>query len=231
MCDWLPEMFPVSPWGMNTYQKLYALFCRDIRDAGLRLSGTPIFIPREADAEGFEQIFWHLTTRNPKPVPRRLKPYLELNENDRMPDPRRCERMPWINPVVSRTGSAPEILVWDYEEGDGRIKTYLWLKACDFVVIFKKLRSGRRLLVTSFYVDNKYTRNNFQKKYDACCPAQEKRRDAQTASPSPSTLTSETGTVDEGLSVAQPRSDVKSENRNNPKSDGAASSTTRQNDE
>ena len=228
MCDWLPEMFAVSPWGMNTYQKLYALFCRDIRDAGLRFSGTPIVIPREADADGIEEIFWHLTTRNPKPVPRRLKPYLELNEDDRLPDPRRCERLPWINPVVSRACSAPEILVWDYEEGDGRIKTYLWLKACDFVVIFKKLRNGRRLLVTSFYVDNKYTRNSFQKKYDACCPAQEIRRDAQTASPSPSTLTSETGTVDEDLNIAQSGLDVKSGIRNDPQPGESESATTRE---
>lgn len=169
MCEWLPELLPVSPWGVNTYRMLYGLFCKEIRDAGLRFDEKFVVIPPESDAEGIEDIFWHLTTRKPQTVPRRLKPYLEIEEGERLPDFRRCERLSWINPIITKACSAPEILVWDNEEGDGRIKTYLWLEKHSFVVIFKKLKNGRRLLITSFYVDRKYTRNNFQKKYDNRC--------------------------------------------------------------
>lgn len=172
MCEWLPALLSISPWGIKTYQFLYDVFCKEIRDAGLKIDGQFVVIPKETDADGVEELFWHLTTRKPQTVPRRLKPYLKIEEGERLPDLRRCERLSWINPVTAKAFTVPEILAWDYEEGDGRIKTYLWLKKHDFVVIFKKLKSGRRLLITSFYVDRKYTRNNFQKKYDNRCGLQ-----------------------------------------------------------
>jgi hypothetical protein len=59
----------------------------------------------------------------------------------------------------------PQVLAWDYKEGDGVIKTYVWLKDHDFVVIMKKYPDSRRRLVTSFYVDEEYKRRDFERKY------------------------------------------------------------------
>ena len=60
--------------------------------------------------------------------------------------------------------SKPESLAWNYEEGDKTIKTYVWVKNSDFVVIMKKYPDGRRRLITSFYVDRTFTRRDFERK-------------------------------------------------------------------
>ncbi len=39
----------------------------------------------------------------------------------RLPDLRRSERLPWARPMINNAGQ-PEVLDWDYEEGDGTIK-------------------------------------------------------------------------------------------------------------
>ena len=59
----------------------------------------------------------------------------------------------------------PEVLAWDYEEGDLTIKTYAWLKDLDFAVIMKKYPDGKRRLITSFYVDKFYKQKDFERKY------------------------------------------------------------------
>jgi len=99
-----------------------------------------------------ESIFWHLTHREDKKT------------GERLPDMRRCERLPWIKAVIENRDK-PELLNWDYKEGDGSVKTYLWLKQLDFVVIMKRYRDGGRRLVTSFYVDYPHKRKKLYKKY------------------------------------------------------------------
>jgi hypothetical protein len=81
-----------------------------------------------------------------------------------LPDPRRCERLPWVKPLIEHP-TEPEVLAWDYEEGDETIKTYIWMQDYDFVVIMKKFPDGRRRLITSFYVDSEYKRDDFTRKY------------------------------------------------------------------
>ena len=171
MPDWLPEMFVVDPWGHTTYDSLYAVFCRDIRDYGLRFEGNRVWIYPDLD-DGKEVAFWHLTTRgtSAKPVPRRkmkfqLKGTLRQDSGERLPDFRRCERLPWVNPLIRK--NAPEhILSWDYDEGGGVVKTYVWAHEEQFVVIMKRYDDGSRRLITSFYIDYDSKRDDLQKKYD-----------------------------------------------------------------
>lgn len=59
----------------------------------------------------------------------------------------------------------PEVLKWDYEEGNLTIKTYVWLKDLDFVVIMKKYPDNKRRLITSFYVDKAHKRKDFKRKH------------------------------------------------------------------
>lgn len=169
MPDWLPDMAVVDPWTTGTYDILYHIFCRDIRDGRLQYIGHPVSIFKDVE-DGKEKIFWHLTTRETKKeqIPRRKRKYYpEIRtevETERLPDLRRCERLPWVKPLVEHP-SAPGVLAWDYEEGDGTIKTYVWINNDDFVVIMKKFPNESRRLITSFYVDKPYKREDFQKKY------------------------------------------------------------------
>jgi hypothetical protein len=174
MCSepaWLPVKAQVDPWsygaGQDTYEILYEIFRRDF------VISKPRYLAREiwyfgVIEDGKEAIFWHLTTRNikKKPLPRRMRGVVEEIpvEEERYPDLRRSERLPWIRPLIENSVQ-PEVLAWDYKEGDGNIHVYIWIKSGDFVVIMKKYPDNRCRLVTSYFVDNDYTKSDFERKY------------------------------------------------------------------
>jgi len=169
MPEWLPEKTNVNPWTEDTYEMLYEIFCRDIRDYDLRYIGNNVWIFQDIE-DGKEKIFWHLITRDVKreKIPRRKRKLYSEGQTDteteRLPDLRRCERLPWIKPFIEHA-SEPDVLSWDYEEGDQTIKTYIWIKDYDFVVIMKRYPKGKRRLITSFYIDETYKREDFERKY------------------------------------------------------------------
>lgn len=168
MPEWLPEKANVNPWTEDTYEMLYEIFCLDIRDYDLRYIGNNVWIFPDIE-DGKEKIFWHLTTRSGerKKIPRRKRKFYPEGQADteieRLPDLRRCERLLWVKPLIEHP-SEPEVFAWDYEEGDLTIKTYIWIKDYDFVVIMKKYPDEKRRLITSFHIDT-YKRKNFERKY------------------------------------------------------------------
>ncbi|MBC8418168.1 MAG: hypothetical protein ISR62_01560 [Desulfobacteraceae bacterium] len=112
--EWLPPMVRVDPWGQDTFDILYSIFERDFKFNQPLYSGKPVWFFPEMEGDK-ESIFWHLTHREDKKT------------GERLPDMRRCERLPWIKAVIENRDK-PELLNWDYKEGDGSVKTYLWLK-------------------------------------------------------------------------------------------------------
>ncbi|MCD4823087.1 MAG: hypothetical protein K8S55_00630 [Phycisphaerae bacterium] len=165
--QWLPGMVQVNPWTADTHETLYAIFRRDFVDSRPRYRRGEVWLFPQKE-NGKEVIFWHLTSREvkPKPIPRRKRKFATTiaQPAQRYPDPQRSERLPWVRPIIENPDK-PEVLAWDYKEGGGTIKTYVWLKDYDFVVIMKKYRSGTRRLITSFCVDKSYKRRDFERKY------------------------------------------------------------------
>ncbi|MDA3807956.1 MAG: hypothetical protein PF440_08615 [Thiomicrorhabdus sp.] len=150
--EWLPDLFPVNPWQNDTYEALYLLFERDFKASQPEYDGRAVWFFSEME-DGKEKIFWHLTSRDDK------------ESGDRLPDLRRCERLPWVRPMLNHPEKT-EILAWDHEEGGGTVKTYVWLENDDFVVIMKKYPDGRRRLITSFWVEYGNTKRKLRKKYE-----------------------------------------------------------------
>ncbi|WP_293652838.1 hypothetical protein [Thiolapillus sp.] len=150
--EWLPDLFPVNPWQHDTYEALYRLFEHDFKHSQPVYEGRAVWFFPEMEY-GKEKIFWHLTSREDKVT------------GDRFPDLRRSERLPWVRPMLDLP-EKPEVLAWDHQEGDGTIKTYVWLEDDDFVVIMKKYPDGRRRLITSFWVEYRNTRRKLRKKYE-----------------------------------------------------------------
>lgn len=157
---WLSDTLTVEPWNESTYGYLYKHFCTFIRDADLRYEKKGIVISKDIEDER-EKIFWHITSKTNYIFNKSTK----KKEPQRLTDIERCKRMSWVNPIV--TNNLHEaVLAWDYLEGNKDIKTYLWLKDHDFVVIFKKLKNGRRILITSFHVSHGHNILEFERKYD-----------------------------------------------------------------
>jgi len=64
--------------------------------------------------------------------------------------------------------SDKEVKVWDFREGRGKIRVYLWLEEWDYVVVLakRKISFGNAIfLVTAYYVDGDYQRRVLQRKY------------------------------------------------------------------
>lgn len=149
---WLPELYVVNPWTEKTIDDLYSIFLRDFIQNQLFYEEKQVWFFPEKENEK-ETIFWHLITKK------------ELSVDDRLPDFRRAERLPWANPVINNA-IYPEILNWDYEEGNGEIHTYLWLKDQDYLVILKKYKDSRRRLLTAYWIEHENYKRKLQGKYE-----------------------------------------------------------------
>lgn len=151
MPAWLPPMFPVDPWTADTFEHLYRLFRNDFVASRPRYRGREIwFFPGVED--GREKIFWHLTHRE------------DSETGVRLPDFRRAERLPWARPIIEYAGN-PEILTWDYREGNGDIHTYVWLKDFDYLIIMKKYNDGGRRLITAYWIEYSNKKQKLEKKF------------------------------------------------------------------
>ncbi len=150
--NWLPDMFPVNPWTENTYELLYKIFERDFVNSQPYYRGYAVWFIREKEDDK-EAIFWHLTSRKDKIT------------GERLPDLRRSERLPWARPMLDNSDK-PEVLDWDYEEGDGTVKTYVWLKDYDYLIVLKKYRDDGRRLITSFWIEYQNFKDKLKRKYE-----------------------------------------------------------------
>jgi hypothetical protein len=148
---WLPAMARVTPWTQHTFDQLYSVFERDFRATQPMYEGCPVWFFPEIE-DGKEVIFWHLTHRK------------DSESGQRLPDLRRCERLPWVRALIDHSRE-PEVLAWDHEEANGRVNTYLWLRDHDFVVLMRRYADGRRRLLTSFYVTYPNYRRKLEKKH------------------------------------------------------------------
>jgi hypothetical protein len=111
------------------------------------------FLNKDSHEEGF----WHLTTREDKTT------------GDRLLDTPRAKRLRWCRATIDNATS-PDVLAFDYEEGNGKIRTYLWVHEADYVVILeKRQKNGRAIaysLVTAFVLDGPSRKRDMQRKYD-----------------------------------------------------------------
>jgi len=140
----------VGSWP-ETEARLYAIFVRDFKVGRPRFRGLPVWWDqRILPGERYEEGFWHLVTETDRP------------SGDRIPDFRRAERLPWCRAAIDHA-SEPEVTAFDYLEGSGDLRTYLWMQPFDYVTILKrkKQRDGSDkayFLVTAFHVGGTSTR-------------------------------------------------------------------------
>ncbi len=154
---WLPDVISVSGDWDETLLTLYSVFDADFKQGTRRLKGRPVWWDRTVLAgEKYEEGFWHLISRDDRVA------------GDRLFDPRRAERLPWCGPTLSHETES-EVKCWNYQEGSGHIRTYVWLEGFDYVVVLEK--SHKRLgdvyfMITAYHVDGPSVRNSLTRKFD-----------------------------------------------------------------
>jgi hypothetical protein len=153
--QWLPETVSVNGDPHEVFAMLYAIFDADFRSATPKFRTMPVWWDRRVVDAPYEEGFWHLITRT------------DYCTGERLMDFRRAERLPWCGPTITNCGDGC-VKVWDYDEDDGRVRTYVWLEPHDYVVILEKKakRVGTvAFLVTAFHLDGNQKRENLRHKF------------------------------------------------------------------
>lgn len=153
---WLPIMFSLDPNTQRFVRVLYRRFECDFIMNETEFENRPI-IYDDTISKGYELGFWHLITG-------KLHCY-----NFEDIDYDRARRLNWCSPVISHSGSN-ECVVFNYENAKGYIRTYIWLKELDYVVIVQienivDLGECARL-ITAYYFNKDWGRDKIQKKYN-----------------------------------------------------------------
>jgi len=136
------------------YNNLYTFFKNDFIDNKTFLANTIYIDPKSQNKkDDKEEVFWHIITREDKKIKKRI---LDFD---------RAKRIRWIKPIIENH-DLKEIKMFYHFESNRKIRLYLWLENKDFVVILQKLGSKSSYLVTSFYIDQKYKRKTYEKRYE-----------------------------------------------------------------
>jgi hypothetical protein len=155
--NWLPAKLEITEASEEVVDTLYRIFDQDfIRNTPIYDQRPIIFSPGKS-ARGYEVIFWHLVTGDYH------APGVDAFDIDR------AERLPWCAPTINHALEGFP-LVWDYEESGGKIRTYIWLKTCDYVVILQKENIVSQgyvaRLITAYCINKEWGRKSLEKKYD-----------------------------------------------------------------
>lgn len=168
--NWLPEIISYAGDWEGFIRTLYAIFESDFKRRAPQFRSLPVWYNNrieEGDRYKFEEGFWHLVTKEEWVYNRATR----RKEKERLPEFDRAGRLPWTKPIIV-SEHAGSVLVWDYEDVTIRgkvIRSYLWLKEYDFVVILERQSARDReifKLITSFHVCYESKRKDLKSRYD-----------------------------------------------------------------
>jgi hypothetical protein len=151
---WLPLLILLSDYEGNWERYLNAIynyFKKDFIDSRPAFRGQRLGLKKHPIEKGKEATFWHLISEGD-------------NEEDRIPDLRRCERIRWPRPIIENADE-PIIKVWrNKRKNDNRI--LLWLESQEYLVILAE-RKGYLLPWTAYLVIEDHRKKKLQREYEA----------------------------------------------------------------
>jgi hypothetical protein len=145
MPPWLPPALCWNPNWEAFLAELYECFERDFKQGKRPMyGGKPIVFDKTME-NGKENGFWHIISQT------------DRHTNDRLPEPRRCERITWVRPIIEH---ADDITVSVFTDGG---KTLMWLEEENYMVVLVE-KPKWVVLVSSYCTDRRHTREKLAKK-------------------------------------------------------------------
>jgi len=120
-------------WGRYQRQ-LSDVFSRELSNGNPVFRGIRVSCQRRPETDGEWFAFWHLISEGHV-------------EDERIPDMRRCERLPWVRWIIDHADNDNEIDVWEYQNRRAK-NIYLWYRE-EYLVVLSR-RNGYFLLKTAF---------------------------------------------------------------------------------
>lgn len=150
---WLPEALRYGDYGGDWDKFLaavYEVFERDFKQSRPNYQGCPVGYDCRME-NGKETAFWHMTSS------------VDRNTVDRLPDLRRCERIPWPRPMIEHQNDKA-LAVWQNKrKRDTRV--LLWLEQLDYLIVLAE-KPRTIVLITAYCTDREHTRAKLRKERD-----------------------------------------------------------------
>ncbi|CAL1519896.1 hypothetical protein [Chitinophaga sp. MM2321] len=156
----LPELLLLNNYGGDYAQYIeavYEIFKRDFVTNKTKFRGEVLKLKWHPIYQDKAYTFYHIT-------------HTGEDEQNRLPDLRRCERMPWTNPTIEKCDTW-SLKIWPQQrQGKGGIKDRLciWLELQnepDYIVILE-VRDNYKLLWTAFAPQYPHEKRKKQKEYE-----------------------------------------------------------------
>ena len=153
MPPWLPKALCYADYKGNWERfisDVYSIFLNDFKHSRINYAGRTIVYDSTIEF-GKEKTFWHLVQRQ------------DFNVKERLPDIRRCERIPWPRPIIEHSNDNI-ISMWK-KEIKRQIRIHIWLEALDYIVVLAEMPRVV-VLVTAFCTDIESQRRKLIKDRD-----------------------------------------------------------------
>ena len=151
--DWLPPLvlFEDFKGNWDAYlDTIYMYFKQDFVESRPVFQGRRLGLKRHPLAHGKDATFWHMISEGQE-------------EENRIPDFRRCERIRWPKPVIEHEND-PKVKYWvSVKRKEDRV--HIWLEEEDYVVVLAD-RRGFLLPWTAFLVTRPHTKGKLRKEYE-----------------------------------------------------------------
>ena len=124
-----PDLVPWDGSDWNAYEDaIYCEYLQTVAHASLRFLGAPVKVRFRPESKQKGYGFWHLISEAPEQSNR--------NEDDRIPELRRCERVRWVAWCIANAGK-PGFPWWENQRG-GETHVVIWAEAHDYAVFLAK---------------------------------------------------------------------------------------------
>jgi hypothetical protein len=157
--EWLPGLVLLGDcegdW-QRYLNALYEFFKKDFVESQPIFEGKRLGLKRHPMSNGKEATFWHMISEGNE-------------EEERIPDLRRCERIRWPRPIIENSRNSV-VKVWkNIREREARV--CLWLEPQEYLVVLAS-RKGYILLWTAYVVDQPHRKRKLQKEFEEYCRGQ-----------------------------------------------------------
>jgi len=149
--------------GWQVYEDaIYAIYLETVAHAGLTFCGSQVKVRFRPETKHKGYGFWHLISEAPDQRNR--------NEDDRIPDLRRCERVRWVAWCIQHADAGEAGFSWWENQRGRETHIVVWAELQDFAVVLAKRQTQegpRFYLLKTAYCLRGRTIEKFRKERDA----------------------------------------------------------------
>lgn len=151
---WLPDLIHLHSFEGNWdkyFEFIYKVFTKDFVEDPPFYEGRKLRLKKHPMYEEKEATFWHIISDG-------------ISEESRIPNLRRCERIPWPRPIIENS-TDPVVKIWQNKR-NGKVRICLLLDSYNYIVILDR-RDDYDLFWTAYPIDQPHQKRKLIKEYEA----------------------------------------------------------------